>query len=603
MADLEFGVRVNGVSSAVTDVGRVAQANEAVGRAARTAGTATTSSANAARSAFAGLGQVATQTGQRVGQMGSAVGQMASAFSSLTPVLGRSGGVLSQLGGTVGALTGAMGPLGLALGAVTVAASAAGQAFAAQDAAMDSARDHARSLTRSLQDLIAVQRQQREDAALTERLSQGGGTADEQRAFAQQAANRRQLIQAAMSGDSGALAELRSSGQLASTRTELTLMERLTGGRLGQGEVGEGAGETAQLTQMLERAFEEERVRTSIANEQQIEELGQRLRTLTEGPSPTSAPVRRGGGGGGRSRAAAGDDEADFTREMAALTRELAAAEAERTQALLAHKSKIEEVQAAEMEAARAAMELEREHTAEMLDAARQRADAQRELAQSAAEAAGVFRDSWRGGIDDVIASWQAANVALAESGQEQLSTARLLEEGMHSTANTIADAVGGTLVSAFQVAVDAWLDGSLTFVEAAEQMTKGVLKALVSEAIVQGVVELARAVASAASYDMAGAALHLGAAAAWAAVGAAAGAVGVGIGAFGGGASKGGAAAGAAMPQASAQDSQRPAGNTVINVYPGGFVTRGEVVAGIYEAINEGGRMGMQFDGAAVGA
>lgn len=81
------------------------------------------------------------------------------------------------------------------------------------------------------------------------------------------------------------------------------------------------------------------------------------------------------------------------------------------------------------------------------------------------------------------------------------------------------------------------------------------------------------------------------------------AGSVGAGIGAFGGGASKGGAATSAEAPRETAQNNQQPAGTTIVNVYPGGFVTRGEVVAGVYEAINEGSRMGMTFDGSAAGA
>lgn len=604
--DLEFGVRVNGVASAISDVGRVTSANEQAGRAARTAGTTSAASANAARSAFAGLGASATAAGQRVGQMGTAVGQMTSAFTTLTPTLGRTGSVISQLGGTMGALTGAMGPMGLALGAVTAAASAAGAAFAAQDAAMESSRTHAHALTRSLQELINVQREQREGAATNARLNAGGGTADEQLAFQQQSQNRVNLITRALSGDAGALAELRGSGQLASTRTSLTLTERLTTGRLGQGESGEGAGETRQLETMLQSALRDNARRIELIGVA-AEGLGEQAadlnaRTDARIAAGASGGTRRGGGGG-RGRASASSGEDAFTREMTALTRELAAAEAERAAALDLQKTKARETADAEYEAAQQAMELERQHTEALAESTRQRIELQRSLAEAAGEASGTFRDSWRGGIDDVIAAWDNANKALRESGQQQLSTAALLEEGMHSTANSIADAVGGTLVGAFQTAVDAWLDGSLTFVEAAEAMVKGVLKSLVSEAIVQGVVELARAVASAASYDMPGAALHLGAAAAWAAVGAAAGAVGAGIGAFGGGASKGGASAGAALPQATAQDSQRPAGNTVINVYPGGFVTRGEVVAGVYEAINEGGRMGMQLEPSVVGA
>lgn len=602
--DIEFGVKVTNVAAAITDVNRVTAATDATRRSVASAATATAASATQARSSLNGLGAAATNVGGRVGQLGGAFGQMTSSLGALSPVLGRAGGVISQLGGTISSLTGAMGPLGVALGAATAASSALGAAMAAQDEAMAQSRVRAQELTRTLSQLIAVQRQQREDASLDTRLRAGGGTADEQLGFQQQSQNRVDMITRALNGDSGALAELRGSGQLASTRTSLSLTERLTTGRLGTSDApGEGAGEVRQLESMLQAALRENQQRINLIGVA-AEGLGQQAAALnaeTDAAIARGASSRPSGGGGGRS--AASSEEAAFTREMVDLTRELAQAEAQRTQQLLSQKDKIAEAQEAEREAAMAAAQLEQEHTQALLDAANAKAEAQKALAQTSAEAAETFRSSWTGGINEVIAAWETANEALAAAGESQLSTAALLEVGMNSAANSIADTVGGTMVSAFETAVGAWLDGSKTFAEAAEDMVKSVLRSLVIESIVQGVVELARGIASAASMDFAGAALHFGAAAAWAAVGVVAGSVGAGIGAFGGGASKGGTATSAEAPRETAQNNQQPAGTTIVNVYPGGFVTRGEVVAGVYDAINEGSRMGMTFDGASVGA
>lgn len=626
--DLEFGVRVNNVGQAVADVGRVKTANEEVGRSVEQSGRAAEqasrrtlnaeqilarSRASAAQQKAAddqraseqarALARQESLAAQNMQLMQTRLAAVAAGFSQLGSIMGgEAGGVIGQVAHFTSAgisLGSTFGPEGAVVGGILGATIPAMQALYSeltdQAGALHRAEvasgEYARGLleaSRAARTLAASRLEASSQEALT-RDAQGIQLASEEAVFlARERARESLAAESRVAADAMRVLEERGAPEAVQAR----MRERT--------QVAIAAAQAE-----LER-FNTEIGRRSAAAQEIADAQG---RTATgQGITPTVPTPHRGGRQEHvldiyEQEAAAFARASAAAHELEQITQSLQESETERARALDAHKAKAREAADAEYEAAQRAAELERQHTEDLIADANAKAEAQKTLAQASAEASDTFRDSWRGGIDDVIAAWEHANEALRESGQQQLSTAALLEEGMHSTANSIADAVGGTLVGAFQTAVDAWLDGSLTFVEAAEAMVKGVLKSLVSEAIVQGVVELARAVASAASYDMPGAALHLGAAAAWAAVGAAAGAVGAGIGAFGGGASKGGAAAGAALPQATAQDSQRPAGNTVINVYPGGFVTRGEVVAGVYEAINEGGRMGMQLEPSVVGA
>lgn len=184
---------------------------------------------------------------------------------------------------------------------------------------------------------------------------------------------------------------------------------------------------------------------------------------------------------------------------------------------------------------------------------------------------------------------------SLAAAHRELAATARPTNNALQS----VADTVGGTVTNAFKSAVGAWLDGSKSFVQAAEEMAKGVIKALVTEAIVQGVVELARGIADLASYRYDSAGAHFAAAAAWAAVGVVAGTVGAAVGAFGGGGADKGSAGATTRDTANARDQRESqgGGNTTLYVYPGGYITKKDVTAGMIDALNEGARSGMQLD------
>ena len=213
------------------------------------------------------------------------------------------------------------------------------------------------------------------------------------------------------------------------------------------------------------------------------------------------------------------------------------------------------------------------------------------------------FRETTDDSLDAVIDAWRKAQQSLKDAGESMMGISELLRVGMTSVANDIADTIGGTMVGAFESALGAWLDGSKSFVEAAEDMVKGVLKALVIESIVQAVTETARGIADLAGYKYDTAALHFAAAAAWGAVGVAAGAVGGAIGAFGGGGKdSAGAGASQSVTPTDASTTAAPSQPVTINVYPGGFITRRDMYAGVVDALNESAREGYRIDPSLIG-
>jgi hypothetical protein len=239
----------------------------------------------------------------------------------------------------------------------------------------------------------------------------------------------------------------------------------------------------------------------------------------------------------------------------------------------------------------------------ELDEKTREFAETQRELGDAAREASTAFSEGWTDSIDGVVGAWQEANVALRRASQQTISIGALVERSLVAAGNSIADTIGGTMKGAFEDALGAWLDGSVDFVKAAEEMAKGVIKALVIESIVQAVTETARAIADLASYRYDSAAAHFAAAAAWAAVGVVAGGIGAGIGAFGGGdkgSEEGKASGGRDLASRSTAEDRGPQ-TTIINVYPGQVLSTARDIQGaVYDAINMGARDGMRIDGRA---
>lgn len=552
--DLDFGVRVTGIEASVRDIGRVEQANQQAARGTQAAAQTTQRAAQTASASMAGLGTAATTMGQRTGQAMGALGAFASSLGRISPQLGAVGGAITQLGGAVGALSGAMGPLGVGLGVATIALNVYQAATASS--ATESAT--AEGATRGHREEI-------------DRLGSSARTAAQQLAALQQAVSEREA-----SARLGRIAR----GEVATEDDARVAAERAR--RLAAIGARDGGTAAEIFGGMAEEATRREAQAAELA---------------ANPPSSRGGGGRRGGGRGAAGGENTSDAEAVAARMAADAQAELVKAYRDRQEASAALEAWETERWEQEMARTRELLDAERQATAE-------RVAHQRELADAANEASATFRDSWRGSLEGVIESFREANQALKTAGRQMLSQGELMRVGLTSVGREIADVIGGTMVSAFESALGAWLDGSKSFVEAAEDMVKGVLKALVIESIVQAVVEAARAIASAASYDFSGAAMHAAAAAAWAGVGIAAGAVGAGIGAFGGGGGKDAGSASSATSVTPSDASQTAQNQAPVNitVMPGGYVTRSDVANGIFDALEEAGRTGRRLDPSIMG-
>lgn len=575
MSDLSFGVTVGNAAEAMATLQRIGGATQAAGAAAVEAQSNT--------AAF----------GQRAQQLTQHVGSAANAIASLTARLGNSSG--SQTAGLIGstaasiaqftALGAQLGPQGALVGGIV---GAAVPAFEALARAQDGSRAATERLSQSLDDLIANANTAYQRMQQLQRLEAGGGTAVEQAAYAQEAANRVQLATAALAGDTNALRELRAAGLTGVSDTAPTPFDRLRAAATG--------GPVLEISDSERQALETVRQAAIRRFEHREELIDQAIDSAAEAVATGgSASARRSGGGGRGTRAPSLDD---------LMTRAAGSGDVSSILGGLATDAKSAETEAyvRQREQQLADLEKQRDLEARAAEATRAHAEAQRELSEAAMDAQHAFSDGYVTSIDQVVAAYQNANRAIRAANGEMLSSGRLLERGMVAAGNNIAETVGGTMKGAFESALGAWLDGSKSFVEAAEAMARGVLKALVTEAIVQGVVELARGIADLASYHYDSAGLHFAAAAAWAAVGAVAGGVGAAVGAFGGaGAGQQGAVTTRDTASASRERDNQSGGNATFYIYPGGFITRGDMEAALVGAINSAGRRGYQISREAV--
>lgn len=322
------------------------------------------------------------------------------------------------------------------------------------------------------------------------------------------------------------------------------------------------------------------------AEVESFRERADRLRELAALHEPERA-------GGGRRSGAAPEDPVD---EGAFLERMGVEAEAEglrrRAEAMGEAAAAADRWRAEDAEDFEAWAERRREAEEAALDASRESAEAHRALLAESSDAYAAFADEGVRSVTAVVEAWEEYNDAAKAAGVQTLSTGRLLDRTLAVTANNIADSVGNKMTGAFEQAVGAWLDGSLSFVEAAEKMAQGVIKSLTQEAIVQTVVELARSVASFASQDYAGGIAHAGAAAAWAAVGVVAGSVGAATGAFGGGGQ--GGATSRDGESAERERGETSSGPVTVNLYYDGLpVTQSEVGAGVARGLRTAQRHG----------
>lgn len=544
--DFTFGFRAEGVDEALRQAGRVEQANAGVARGAQQASQQMSRSASATLSSLSSLANVATRSEQTLQLLHSRMTGLAGGLGQLSSLLGtesQSGRVVGQMSrfAATGIQVGsAFGPVGGVLGGVTGALLGLGEALVPVPPAI---RDVTNEANAGASAVIALG-----DAF--------DGAGERMRTF---------LDEVSTAGRQRGLQDL--NAQI----TEIA--DRIAYLSSGRGSATEALDLPALRDRLAALQFQSEQEGATISGE--INEVGR---------------ARRGGGGGPR----------DTFRSDggAALRQMLADADAGGADALEFAAGLGSDAYA---EKAQERFDAEKEQLQQLTRARREATAEQIRLEEMAAQAVQQFEAATHTSTDAVIQAWHDANEALAEASMDMLSTGDLLRVGMVSVGNQIADTIGGTMLNAFESALGAWLDGSKSFVEAAEEMARGVLKALVIESIVQAVTEGARAIASAASYDFSGAALHAAAAAAWAAVGAVAGGVGAAIGGFGGGGKDAPSASTAVTPtdaSTSAQQSQP----MVINVYPGGFITRRDVSAGIVDALNEAGRDGYRLDPGLVG-
>lgn len=582
--DLDFGVRVSNVDAALRDIGRVESANRQM---AQTTQQASATSTRAVQQ----LGTSVQQMGQRAGQTVGAIGQMAGQLGQVAGLSTSAGAAISQLGGAVGALSGAMGPLGVALGVVTLAVTAFNTALNFEANRHREAEQAARDHAEQIRALATAARQARAELTLQRDIAESIGSVGGEQ-LQQQAEDRRRRVL-----------------ELERTRAErlagLGLVER-NGQVFRRNAFGEiaaslpagfesGDGSRAEIARLREEVTSIERELVRREEQTAADQTAAGQRSILDANAAEKARMldrqdagRRRGGSSGPS--ASEEALAAYYERLEQMDRQVREQEQRRIESMRfledAEKEHQQELQRLAQETADEQKRLDEEKR-------QQAREQQEELKATAEESSRDFRESWRGSLMDVIDAWREANTAMRNAGGQMLSTSELLRVGMTSVGNEIADTIGGTMKGAFEQALGAWLDGSKSFVEAAEEMARGVLKALVVESIVQAVVEGARAIASAASYDFSGAALHAAAAAAWAAVGVAAGGVGAAIGGFGGGGGKDAPSASTAVTPTDASTSAQQSQPMVINVYPGGFTTRREVVAGVYDAIREGAREG----------
>jgi hypothetical protein len=545
---------------------------------------ATEQAAQAQRAQSEAMRQSATASVAFVTRVQSA----ASAVTALSAALGdrnATTGLIANVAGTTAqfaAMGAALGPQGAVVGAIVgaliPAVTALSEEFGRAEREERAFIDQLRSSIGTIEDYTRAIREAQAARARDSRLSLGVAGADEYEARAQRSDDQVRLAEAQRAQLQRQLEEARASHSFFNDTT-------------------------LQVTDLQSRIRElEVQIESGRDFARQDREAGQRASAeeaeiLMEELMAAAQSDAGGGGGGGRggrrSRERAPDLDALMRRAAGggdAVGDIVGAADAMRRrdeESALARRD-------AEVEASRLAMEAAREETKALQEA-------QYELELASQDAQRSFSEGWTSSVDDVVESFREANNALKAAGQQSISIGRLMERSLIASGNAISETIGGTMKSAFEDALGAWLDGSVDFVKAAEEMAKGVIKALVIESIVQAVTETARAIADLASYRFDSAAAHFAAAAAWAAVGVVAGGVGAGIGAFGGGGDKASEESkGGGGRDLAARSTSEDRGPQVTNIYvmPGMVLsTDREIYGAVYDAINMGAREGMQID------
>ena len=605
MSDFDLSVGVVGIDQAVQQLGQLGGATRTVGQQVESAGTAAGRASSATENFGQGAQQVAARVQGLAGQVASLAGRLGGG------AIGQAAGLVSSLAGVTAqaaAMGATLGPGGVVFGAISGLVPLVAELVGADErvaTATDSATaaQHSFSIATTasvsaINDFIRASQQMAQIEAQRSRIDQGLGTVDEQYAAAELAGRRLGDLRARDVELRRQAAELdrtdwRNAEQLADIERQRSEI---------RSQMTEAQRESTRLGALAVQAEEDERdIQTDILT----------IATDAAHQADVEAHARE------RSAAAA-HSQADAMRAQRELENLMLHGSGEGLGDVMSIARSITDAAGQRDDQARAdarqreQADIEKRTRLEEQATERTRAlaEEQRHLADAAKEASDAFSHGSVNSLDQVIQAFHHANDEIKGAGGQIMGTGRLLERGMVAVGNNISEMIGGTMTSAFNTALGAWLDGSKSFVQAAEEMAKGIIKSLTQQAIVQAVVETARGLADLAqaiasnstqSQYYASATSHFAAAAAFGAVGAIAGGVGAAVGAFGGGSAGAGGHAGSTRDMANAsseaQRNQGAGGTMVLNVYPGGYITQRDVQAGILDALDRAARDGMRIN------
>jgi len=238
----------------------------------------------------------------RIQAAASAVDALATAFggqSDTARLVARTAQSTAQFA-QLGAM---LGPQGAVVGGIIGAAI---PAFNALAQAQDGSREATERLTHSLDETISRFQRAAQEADRMHRLEQGQGTAIEQAAFAQQSADRAQLIQAALNGDAQAIREVRRRGLTGTADRDPTAIERMTAAVTGRDVYELSDGERQALGAVRDHA-----VRTF---EQRVELVTDAIDQAAQDVATGGPRAHHRGGVGAASRHDAAERERQFRR-------------------------------------------------------------------------------------------------------------------------------------------------------------------------------------------------------------------------------------------------------------------------------------------------
>ena len=233
-------------------------------------------------------------------------------------------------------------------------------------------------------------------------------------------------------------------------------------------------------------------------------------------------------------------------------------------------------------------------------------------------QASAAFANASLSNLDDVIAKYNELIAITGEAANASEVAAFSIGSAFTTMGQNIESSFRGSVAAAFDEFVDSQWEAqraaeeaanntstalgetsdsaevtAVTLSESVEAIGRSIIQALVSEAIVQTVVEGARALASAASFDYVGAAAHGAAAATWASVGTVAGGA---LALMGPGPRAGGVRASrpseAAAPE---QQQEQKAGDRTVQIIFEGQVlaTRDDIGRMVHQSLREAERVG----------